>query len=184
MPRTVPPDTRGETCGGAHCYSTVLQVCTLYDASQCSTVHSNLSCCAGAVAGMVDRHARVSRAGVGVGDVPGAIGVGMGVVRSVQGGSQGMSLRSDGFTVTSGGSGVLSGHGVHVELARPRGYMTTLTVGASRVPVVTQNVNRKQLNPGIAKNRKCEVMILQQLPDSSSLPVGFDVSSQSKRRSR
>ncbi|KAK2864865.1 hypothetical protein Q7C36_004019 [Tachysurus vachellii] len=123
--------------------ATVLQVCTLYNASQCSTVHSNLSCpssmfgdamdgmlsgCAGAVAGVVDWHARVSCAGVGIGDVPGAFGVGVGVVRSVHWGSRGTSLRSDGFTVTSGGSGVLSGHGVHVGLARPWA-MTTLTVG-------------------------------------------------------
>ncbi|GAA6088095.1 uncharacterized [Tachysurus ichikawai] len=65
--------------------------------------------CAGAVAGVVDRHARVSCAGVGMGDMPGALGVGVGVVRSVHGGSRGTSLRSDGFTVTSGGSGVLLG---------------------------------------------------------------------------
>ncbi len=85
----------------------VLQVRPLYDALQCSPVHSNLSCPpsllgaaavgtlgsrAGAVTELVDwrmRCARVSRAGVGVGGVLGAHGVGVGGVRHVLGGSRG-----------------------------------------------------------------------------------------------
>ncbi len=150
--------------------TTVLQVCPLYDALQCSPVRSNLSCPsssvgtlgsrAGAVTELVDwrvRCAWVSRASVGVGGVPGAHGVGVGGVRRVLGGSRGASLQSDGFAGTSGGSCVSSGPGVHAGLARPRGSVTTLKACALRVPIVMQNVNRKQLNPGIAKNKKWEV---------------------------
>lgn len=152
----------------------VLQLCSLYDALQCSPVHSNLSCLpsslgaaavgtlgsrAGAVMELVDwrmRCARVSRAGVGVGGVLGAHGVGVGGVRHVLGGSRGASLQSDGFAGMSGGSRVSSGPGVYAGLARPRGSVTTSTC-ALRVPIVMQNVNRKQLNPWIAKNKKWEV---------------------------
>ncbi|XP_038566585.1 uncharacterized protein LOC119897093 [Micropterus salmoides] len=134
--------------------TTVLQVCPLYDVLQCGPVLSNLPCpspsfgavadgapgrCAGAgVQKVVDRRAQVSRAGVAG-------------VRRVLGGSGGAIPRSDDLAGTSGGPHVSAG------LARPRSSETISRTCASHVPIVMQNVNRKRINPGIAKNRKWEV---------------------------
>lgn len=150
MPRTAP-----RHIGGAHYYSPGMP---FVNALQCNPVHSNLPCPsfslgagtlgrrAGAETEIMDRRARVSHAGVGVGGV-----------RRVLGGSRRSSLQSDDFAGTLGGSCFSSGLEVHAGLSRPQSSATTSKKGALRVPIVTQNVNRKLLNPGIAKNRKWEV---------------------------
>lgn len=135
----------------------------MYDALQCNHVHSNLPCPSssldtaadrtlgrrdGAETEVLDRRAGISHAGAGV-DVGG--------VRRVLGGSRRSSLQCDDFAGASGGSCFSSGLEVHVGLSRPQSSATTSKKGALRVPIVTQNVNRKCLNPGIVKNRKWEV---------------------------
>lgn len=143
--------------------ATVLQVCPLYDALQHSPVLSNLCCPssllgaaadgtlgshAGAVVEVVDRHVRVSHASVGIGGVPVATGVGVGGVRRVLLGSRGTGQRDD-FAGSSDGSCVFSGPSA-----------TTSKTCASRVPIVTQNVNKK--------SRDCEEQEVGSISDSQS----------------
>ncbi len=129
----------------AHCmmrYSVVLYILTFH--IHCRPLVLPRMGCWGAVLVLCRRCARVYCAGVGG-------------VRRVLKRSQGASLRSDGFAGTFGGSCVSSGPGLHAGLARPWDSATISKAWASRVPIVMQNVNKKPLNPGIAKNRKWEV---------------------------
>lgn len=100
-------------------------------------------------AGVVARRARVSHAGVGVCREQCFLGGLSGC---------GVSLLANDSAGPSGGLCVLMGPGAHARLAGPQSCGTiTTNLYESRIPMVADNVNRKLLNPGIAKNRKRNV---------------------------